>query len=85
MQNAQHLIDIVAIDGQASVLTRRNRPPDRLIIVVEIDAYDFIVRHHDVIDRHFLEIQDAEQHRAIAAGYARTGLEDDGAQFLARQ
>ena len=50
VQNAQHLIDIVAIDGQASVLTRRNRPPDRLIIVVEIDAYDFIVRHHDVID-----------------------------------
>ena len=58
---------------------------DFRIVVIEIDAYDLIVRNHDIVDRYLLEVEDADQHLAIAARDARAGLEYDGAEFLSSQ
>ena len=56
---------------------------DRL--VVEINADDLVMRHHDVVNRNFLEVENADQHLLVATGDARARFVHDGAQFFTCQ
>ena len=58
---------------------------DFSIVIVKVNADDFVVWNHDIVDRHLFEIENADQHLAVAAGNACAGFENDSPQFLARQ
>ena len=85
MQYADHLINIVPVHRQACVFALLDDLLDGLVVFVEVDAEDFVVRHHDVVNRHFLEIEDADQHLPVAAGDTVPGFVYDRAQFLPGQ
>src|SRR3569623_3618421 len=79
------LIDAVAVERQTGVLAGGEQPEDVVQIAVEVDADDFTARHHDVVDRNVLEVEDAEQHTLVAAWNQRTRFIDHGAQLLAAE
>ena len=85
MQDADDVVDVVLVDGQAGVLAVADDYLDLGNVVREIDADDLVVRHHDVVDGHFLQVEDAEQHLLVAAGNTAAGLVHDGAQLFSRQ
>jgi hypothetical protein len=66
MQDADDFIDIVPIHGQSCVLALVDDSFDLVLLVIEIDADDFIMRHHDIVDRDFFEIENADKHLPIA-------------------
>ena len=85
MQNADDLVDIVAVHGQSGVFTFLDDAFDVTDVIVQIDANDLIVRHHYVIDRDLLEIENADQHPTVSIRNSATGLVHDGAQLFLRQ
>ena len=66
MQDADDRVDTVSIHGQPRMLALGDDGLDLLGRQVQIDADDFIVRRHDVIDRDLLEVQNAQEHLAVA-------------------
>jgi len=66
VQNANHLIYVVAINRQAGVLACRNRGFYCGIVIIEINTNYFVVRHHDIIDRDFFQVENAKQHLSVA-------------------
>lgn len=56
------LVDVVAVDRQAGVAGGAQLLDDDLEFVVEVDAFDFVARDHQVVDRDLLQVQQAEQH-----------------------
>ena len=82
VQHAADVVDVVAIDGQPCVTTVLDEMQSRLMAVVEIDADDFVVGHHHVVDGHVLQLQDAQEHLVTTAGQQRAGFTDQGAQFV---
>ena len=85
VQHTDDMVDVVAVDRQPRMIAGRDDLADLRIFIVEVNADDFVVRDHDVINRHLFEIENADQHLAVAAGNACAGLKDDSAEFLARQ
>ncbi len=52
---------------------------------VDVDGGDLLARHHDVVHRDAPEIQDRQQHLAVARRDDRRRLRDHGAQLLGAQ
>ena len=85
MQDAHHLVDRVAVHRQARVLALGDDAFDFLFVIFEVDADDLVVRDHHVVHRDLLEVENADEHLAVARRDARPGLVHDRAQFLAGQ
>ncbi len=82
VQHADNIVDVVAPYGEAGVRGGLQATQDLVVAVVEVDAVDVIARHHHIIDRDLLQIENVQQHAAVARRNQRTRLGDDGAQFL---
>ena len=62
VQHADHMVDAVPVDGQARVAAVANCAEDRCPVVIEIDAVDLVVRDHDVINTHILQLENTLEH-----------------------
>ena len=82
MQKAHHVVDVVAIEQDLGVGTVGQLAQYGFPVVVDVDGVDLAARHHDVLHRHLVQIQNAEQHLLMALGDEAAGLVDDGAQLL---
>ena len=85
VQHADNIVDVVAPHRQAGVRAGLQGAQDGVVVLVEIDAEDLVARHHHVVHRHFLEVEDIQQHAPVRRGNQRPGLVDDGAQLLGGQ
>ncbi len=64
------------------MLARAHRLDDLRVVLLDVDAADLVARDHDVVDRHFLQVENVQQHALVARRDHRAGLADDGAQLL---
>ena len=58
MQHADDVVDIALVNRQAGVLAAADLFEDAFQAVVQVDADDFVARHHDVIDRDIFQVED---------------------------
>ncbi len=82
MQDTDYIVDVIFVNGQPRVFALADDLLDLADFVVEIDTDDFVVRNHDIVDGYFFQVEDAEQHLLIPAGYSAARLVHDGSQFL---
>ena len=85
VQKADDAVDFALIHRQARVLTLPQLLQDPVPIIIDVDADDFVSRHHDVLDGGILQIQNADEHLLVAPRNHRAGLGHDGAQLFAAQ
>ena len=71
VKHALDLIDIVTIQRQTRMPTVFELTHDCLIRRLNVDAVDFISRRHDVVHGHLFQVEDIDQHPAVAAGNHR--------------
>ena len=85
VQHAFGLVEVVAIGDEAAVAAAGDLPQDVFPVVVEIDAFEFVARHHRFADGDVFEFEDVEQHVLLFAVFfvvaVLAGL-DDAAQFV---
>jgi len=62
MQNANHIVQVIAVYRQTGMLTVDDSFHDFIDIQLEINACYFIARHHDVVDCYLLEVEYIKQH-----------------------
>ena len=74
MQHTNDLVDAVAKHRESRVFAVINDLVDLSQVIVEVNTDYFVVRHHDVIDCDFFEVENAEQHLLIAAGDSAAGF-----------
>ena len=82
MQKADNVVDIVAIEQDFGVCAVGQLALDALPVIVDVDGVDIAAWHHDVLDQHLVEIQNAQQHLLMTLGDQVTRLVDYGAQLL---
>ena len=85
VQHAHDAVDVALVHRQARVLALAQLIDDLVPVILHIDADDFGARHHDVLHRGLLQIENADQHLLMAMGNHGARLGDHGAQFLAAQ
>ena len=83
VQDAFQRVEVAPIQGQPGVAGHENLVADLVEIVIEVDPDDFGSRHHDVLNRGLLEIEDPKQHLLVPPGDHGAGLTDHRAQLLA--
>ena len=81
MQHADDIVDVVAKERHARVCGGSNLPDDLVDRRFDVDARHLRPGHHDVIDRDFVEVEDA-QHHVLVLGLDLGALVHDRAQFL---
>ena len=86
VQNADQVVELAVVHRQARVrcLAQRDRgcPPSSWRVSM---AGDLLARNHDVIDHDALEIENRQQHLAVARRHQRAALGDHGAQLIGRE
>ena len=82
MQEADDVIDVVAIEQDLGVGAVGQLAQYDLPVVIDVDGGDLAARDHDVLHRHLVEIQDAYQHLLVVLGNEIARLVDDGAQLF---
>ncbi len=82
VEKAHNVVDAVAIEQDLGVGAVGQLALDALPVVIDIDGVDIAAGHHDVLDQHLVEIQDAQQHLLMALGDQAARLVDYGAQLL---
>ena len=65
MQNPDHFVYVAAKYRYACVLTVGDNFCDILAFIFQINADNFVVRHHYVVNRHLFKIEDADKHLTI--------------------
>ena len=85
MNQAGDVIYVAVIHRQTRVVTAAQLLVDGGHAVFQINAHGFVARDHNVIDRHFFQIKDAQQHILAAAGNTQSGLTHHSAQFFGGQ
>ena len=80
MEDADHVVDMLPVDGQAGVLGTLDRLENGPGIVVDIDAGDLGAGHHDVLHRGVLQVQNADDHVLMVARDRRV-LVQHGLEF----
>ena len=85
VQDADDVIDVFVVQRHAGVLAVGQRLADGGPVVVDIDAGDLVARYHDVLDAHMFEVHQVQQHRLVARGNHRAGLQHHGTQLLLGQ
>ena len=81
VQHAEHVVDVVLVDGQARVLAVGEHSKYFVHVVVDVQADDLVARHHDVVDGDVFQVEHPQQHVLVLAGNARA-LVDHGAQLV---
>jgi hypothetical protein len=82
VQEADDVIDVVAIEQDLGVGAVGQLAQYDLPVVIDVDGGDLAARDHDVLHRHLVEIQDAYQHLLVVLGNEIARLVDDGAQLF---
>src|SRR5512139_3749384 len=85
VQDADQRLEVALVDGDASVPAVTQLLDDVVPVVGQVDAVDLLPRHHDVVDRDLLEVEDAHEHALVAMRDDGAGFGDHRAQFLAAQ
>ena len=63
----------------------RSRLEDILPVLGDVDRRDLLARNHDVVDRDALQIEDRQQHLAVALRDQRARFGDHRAQLIGAQ
>ena len=67
MQQADDVIDVVPKDRKPRVFALLNHGHDFFSTVIEVYTDDFVVWHHDIVDGHPFQIEDADEHASVLA------------------
>ncbi len=84
MKNALDLVDVIAVDGETSVLATFQLPHNGLIRRCYVDPVNLVTRRHNVVHGHLLEIENVYQHPAMPAGDHRSRFGYDCAELFLR-
>ncbi len=79
MQHSHNLIDMLTVNGQSGVFAPGDEVLNLPDVVIQVDADDLVVRHHDVIDRDLFQVEDAQQHLPVPFRYTTAGLVNESA------
>src|SRR5690554_1310264 len=85
MQHADDVVDVTLVDWQAGVLAGTDLFENAFQAVVQVDADDFVARHHDVIDRDIFQVEDRQQHGLVAMRNQGAGFVYHRAQLVTGQ
>ena len=83
-QHADDLVGLARVDEQAPVVGGRDLLRDLLERRFEVDRLDLVARHHHVVDRHGLQVEEVEED-ALVLLREIAGLEHERAQLLDRE
>ena len=78
-------IDVAPIDRQLGMGAGEDGLLERPFTVIEVKARDLVLRHHDVVHRDLLEVQQAHQHGAVAIRHPNACLAHHRAELLRAQ
>jgi len=82
MQQADHVVDRLAVDGQARVAAAADGGDDPVPVIREVDADHLALGDHDVLDGDLAQFQHAHHDLVALARQERTGFREHRAQFL---
>ncbi len=85
VEDAHGIVDVAPVDGQTRVLAAAYQPQDLVDGVVQVDADDFVARHHDVVHGDLFQIENAQQHVLVPARQHGAGFVHQGPKFLATE
>jgi hypothetical protein len=84
VDDADEVVEFAVVQRQPRVWCLAQLVEDVFPVVLDVDRGDLLPRHHDVVHRDVLEIEDGQQHLAVTRRDHRSRLGDHGAQFLGR-
>ena len=85
MQDADNVIDVTTVHRHAGVLRGTQVLHDFFNVIFEVDTNDLVARYHNVVHRHFLEVENTDQHVLVALGDHGAGFPHNGTQLFCTQ
>src|SRR5690554_592150 len=78
-------MDVAAVNRNPGVLRGVKLVNDVVNVVFNVDADDFVARHHDVVHGDLLQVENAQQHFLVTLGDEAACFMDQGAQLFPAQ
>ena len=79
MEDADRVVKIAPKNDEPGVLTVFELFFDMVPVVFQVNPVDFVAGDHDVVDRYFLEIENADKHLLVAPRQQNARLQDHAA------
>src|SRR6056297_193624 len=85
VEYALDVVDVAFVNRKSCVLAAAQLTQDCVSVVLQIDPYDLVAGHHDVIHGYFFEIEDADQHVLVLGWNQGSGLVHQCSEFFTTQ